>query len=158
MLPIPHFSEEEETMSQTGREMTDEEMRAMGLTPPQDEVDEQVESEHMEQEESEEGDEDADQYFQKYGVTKPPPCPKQMPTQGGRTQRPPEPPGPPPGYMAPAAKPAGLKPEPQPAAKPGPKRVPKPKPAAQVPEPKLLQCQSHQSQLVQLSFHHQLQV
>ena len=141
---IPHFSEEEETMSQTGRDMTDEEMRAMGLTPPKDEVDE-VDEEVTEEVESEEGDDDPEQYFQKYGVMKPPPCPKPMPMQGGRTtqrpnepaapppQRPPEPPGPPPGYMAPATKPSsGLKPA---ASKPGPKRVLKPQPAAQVPKP-----------------------
>ena len=42
---VPHFSEEEEeTMSQTGRPMTDQEMKELGLSPPQDVEDVEVEA------------------------------------------------------------------------------------------------------------------
>ena len=109
---VPHFSEEEEeTMSQTGRPMTDQEMKELGLSPPQDVED--VEVEESEEEEGH-GDGTAEQYFQKYGVMKPPPCPKQMPQMGGR-MRPPEPAGPPP---KPAEPPAAVPPPP-----PGPPGV-----------------------------------
>ena len=48
---VPHFSEEEEeTMSQTGRPMTDQEMKELGLSPPQD-----VEDVEVEESEEEEG-------------------------------------------------------------------------------------------------------
>ena len=112
---VPHFSEEEETMSQTGRPMTDQEMKELGLSPPQDAMDDDdVEVEVEESEEEEGGDGTAEQYFQKYGVMKPPPCPKQMPQMGGR-MRPPEPAGPPP---KPAEPPAAVPPPP-----PGPPGV-----------------------------------
>ena len=130
---IPHFSEEEETMSQTGRPLTDEEMKELGLSPPQDDINDDVEDlEEVNVEESEEEEEEsagtAEQYFQKYGVMKPPPCPKQMPQMGGR-MRPPEPPGPPPGRAAVEPKPA----EPKPLEPKLTRQKPKPKPA----EPKL---------------------
>ena len=119
---IPHFSEdEEETMSQTGRPMTDEEMRAIGLTPPKDDL-EDVEVDSTEEDDEEDEGMDGDGYFQKYGVMKPPPCPKPMPQQGGK-MRPPEPPGPPPGRA---------KAEPVPAAAKGPCTVPPPPPPPQV--------------------------
>lgn len=86
---VPYFSEEEETMSQTGRPMTDQELEEMGLSPPKDDMDdddvEDLEeiNDVEESEEEEGGDGTAEQYFQKYGVMKPPPCPKQMPKWGG---------------------------------------------------------------------------
>lgn len=134
---IPHFSEdEEETMSQTGRPMTDEEMRAIGLTPAKDDL-EDVEVDSTEEDDEEDEGMDGDGYFQKYGVMKPPPCPKPMPQQGGK-MRPPEPPGPPPGRA---------KAEPVPAAAKGPCTVPPPRPPPQGTAPwhrPALQDQRHQ--------------
>ena len=82
---------------------------------PKDDMDdddvEDLEENNVEESEEEEGvDGTAEQYFQKYGVMKPPPCPKQMPKWGGR-MRPPEPAGPPPGHKAPV-KPAKAEPKP----------------------------------------------
>ena len=55
---------------------------------PKDDMDdddvEDLEENNVEESEEEEGvDGTAEQYFQKYGVMKPPPCPKQMPKWGG---------------------------------------------------------------------------
>ena len=127
---VPYFSEEEETMSQTGRPMTDQELEEMGLSPPKDDMDdddvEDLEeiNDVEESEEEEGGDGTAEQYFQKYGVMKPPPCPKQMPQMGSR-MRPPEPAGPPPGHKAPV-KPAKAEPKP---ADVGPAAAVPPQPA-----------------------------
>lgn len=136
---VPHFSEEEEeeTMSQTGRPMTDQEMEELGIPMPKDDMDdddvENLEESNVEESEEEEEHETAELYLKKYGVMKPPPCPKQMPQMGGR-MRPPEPPGPPPGRAAVEPKPAELKPaEPKPAGqkpklKPAEPAVPPPPP------------------------------